>query len=86
MIKGLFQIVRALWIVFWNMDKMPTDEQLRAKGIEPVRYNNPPPSVFNQGGSHRGPSPQPLIPSPADSAALTPVCASSNATATPIAP
>jgi hypothetical protein len=54
MIKGLFQIVRALWIVFWNMDKMPIDEQLRAKGIELVRYNNPPPSVFNQQGHHHG--------------------------------
>jgi hypothetical protein len=54
-IKGLYSAMKVLWIVFWNMDKMPTNEQLKAWGEEPVLYQQPAPSVFNQRtGRHRG--------------------------------
>ena len=51
-IKGLYSAMKALWIVFWNMDKMPTNEQLKAMGQEPVNWDNPSPLVFRQSGRH----------------------------------
>ena len=47
-IKGLYSAIKVLWIVFWNMDKMPTNEQLKEWGQEPVLYQQPYPGLFNQ--------------------------------------
>jgi hypothetical protein len=47
-IKGLFQIAIGLTQFFFNMGRLPTNEQLEAWGHKPVLYQQPGPWVFNQ--------------------------------------
>lgn len=51
-IEDLFRAMHGLLILLRHSGELRTHEQLKEAGIEPVRYSNPPPWVFNHGRHH----------------------------------
>ncbi len=53
LVKGLWACIKGILIVARHVDELPTDDQLRAAGIEPYQNTGVPPWAFRGLNRHR---------------------------------